>query len=193
MSPDLRATRGRARRRPPVVRGPSRSSLEDTLAACLDQDRTVPVFERESHLYPLEVVTCAKCGGAGRVDGARPLSRKCQACAGAGHKDRRERDWRFDFAWPGHRLLVEVDGGTYGKGVECHRCGSAVMRRLKDGRWMPVSEATGHGSHGGSKRDREKDRHATVLGYRVLRFTRDEINDDTAREWIKRALKISPG
>ena len=62
------------------------------------------------------------------------------------HRFHPERMWRFDLAWPEHRLAVEYDGGTYSK---------------KPG---------GHSSIAGMARDREKDAHAMILGWSVIRL-----------------------
>jgi very-short-patch-repair endonuclease len=72
------------------------------------------------------------------------------------------RRWRFDFAWLDQRLAVEVDGGTYSAG-----------------RHVRAS-----GFHG----DAEKLNAATELGWRILRFDRDMVIDDTAVATIARVL-----
>jgi len=53
------------------------------------------------------------------------------------------RKWRFDFAWPEHRLYLEVQGGTWRKGGGAHTGAGAI-------------------------RDMEKFSAATVLGWRPL-------------------------
>jgi hypothetical protein len=70
------------------------------------------------------------------------------------------RRWRADFRWTG--LLVEVDGGTY---------------------------APGGGRHAGDK-DKEKTNMAAVLGYRLLRFSPQQIAADPAGcvDLIRRCL-----
>ena len=60
------------------------------------------------------------------------------------------RPWRFDLAWPGAMLAVEVDGG----------------------RWLP-----GGGRHA-SPGDYRKLRQAVLQGWRVLRFTKSEVEND---------------
>jgi very-short-patch-repair endonuclease len=55
------------------------------------------------------------------------------------------RRWRFDFAWPRHKIAVEVDGGIYNRGR--HVRGS------------------------GFERDAEKRNAAVMAGWRVLHFT----------------------
>ena len=72
-----------------------------------------------------------------------------------------ERQYRFDFAWPGQRVAIEVDGGQ----------------------WSP------HGGRHGTDRDREKLNLAAALGWRVLRFSGAMLDcpDDCAKI-IKRSL-----
>ncbi len=57
------------------------------------------------------------------------------------------RKWRFDFAWPAYRVAVEIDGGTWMESGGCHQ--------------HPIRFAG----------DCEKFNAATLLGWRVLRFT----------------------
>jgi len=58
--------------------------------------------------------------------------------------------FRIDLAWPSALLAVEVDGGQW---------------------------KAGGGKHG-SKRDYQKTRRITTAGWRLLRFTAGEVNDD---------------
>jgi very-short-patch-repair endonuclease len=62
----------------------------------------------------------------------------------------RQRRWRFDFAWPDAQVAVEIDGG----------------------RWAP-----GGGRHA-SDSDREKLSAAAALGWRVLRFSTQQVEQD---------------
>lgn len=62
------------------------------------------------------------------------------------------RRWRCDFLIG--NLIVEVDGGEW--------------------------SGKGHFGSRGRKHDNERDRAATLLGYRVLRFTGSEVKDGTA-------------
>jgi len=73
------------------------------------------------------------------------------------------RKWRSDFAYPEQRLLIEAEGGMWTKSR--HRTGE------------------------GYTKDCEKYNAASILCYRVLRFTRSMIEDGTAIETIKEALK----
>lgn len=72
------------------------------------------------------------------------------------------RRFRFDFAWPRFRLLVEVQGGTWGKGA--------------------------HSSGLGIARDCEKGNLATLAGWRCLTVTTDQIRAGKAIEWIEQAM-----
>lgn len=62
------------------------------------------------------------------------------------HRFHESRRWRFDLAWPEHRLAVEYDGGTYS------------------------AAPGGHSSKAGMARDREKDAHAMIAGWSVIRL-----------------------
>lgn len=70
--------------------------------------------------------------------------------------------WRFDFAYPGQMLAIEVDGGTWVNG--------------------------GHSRGSGIEKDCEKLAAAVILGWRVMRATTNQVKDGTAAFWIERAL-----
>jgi len=72
------------------------------------------------------------------------------------------RRWRFDFAWPEHKLAVEVEGATWTAGRHTRGAGFA--------------------------KDAEKLNEAALRGWLVLRVTPEQIDDGRAVEWIKRAL-----
>ncbi|AZF88244.1 very-short-patch-repair endonuclease [Meiothermus phage MMP17] len=74
-----------------------------------------------------------------------------------------ERRWRFDFAWPGHRLAVEVDGVLWGH---------------QGGHQRPDDYAD----------DCEKLNEAVLLGWRVLRFTPAQVRSGDAVLVVQRAL-----
>ena len=89
------------------------------------------------------------------------------------------RRWRADFAWPGLRLAVEVEGGLYGKGgrgsnAPCPVCGQVP--------------AGAHRSVAGVRRDIEKGNAAALLGWRVLRVTPQMVDNGEALALIERAL-----
>lgn len=66
--------------------------------------------------------------------------------------DARLRDWRADFAWPDHKLLVELEGGTFTNGR--------------------------HVRPKGFRADCEKYNAAQKLGFIVLRYTSDMVYHD---------------
>jgi very-short-patch-repair endonuclease len=73
------------------------------------------------------------------------------------------RRWRADFAWCDRMLLAEADGGTLTRGR--------------------------HTRPMGYEGDCEKLNAATLLGYRVLRFTAAMIHDGRALDALEEALK----
>lgn len=77
------------------------------------------------------------------------------------------RKFRWDFAWPGKRVAVEVEGGT----------------------WMGKHGA--HSSGRGIKRDCDKGNLATLAGWRFFRLTADMINRPCL-ERIKEFIMTSP-
>jgi len=64
------------------------------------------------------------------------------------------RRYKADFAWPEHMLLVEVEGGVYTNGR--------------------------HVRPAGYRKDCEKYNRAQMLGYKVLRYTADMLDDPDA-------------
>ena len=85
--------------------------------------------------------------------GEETFALQCQECAQFYTIDKPEREfkfcscrrWRFDFAWPCSKLAVEIEGGTWSGGR--------------------------HTTGAGYAKDLEKYNCATLLGWRVLRFT----------------------
>lgn len=75
----------------------------------------------------------------------------------------RERDWRIDFAWPDRRLAVELQGGVWSGGR--HTRGAGYIA------------------------DDEKSNRLTEDGWRVLRFTREEVDSNQAVDQVKRILE----
>ena len=73
-----------------------------------------------------------------------------------------ERKWRFDFAYPDKMIAIEVEGGTWASGR--------------------------HSRGAGFQGDCEKYNEATILGWRILRFTSGMINSTNAVDTIKRLL-----
>ena len=107
--------------------------------------------------------------GQHMADAGLAFERQYHYAAGQG------RDHRADFAFPDARLLVEVEGGLYGRGAPCRLCG-----RRPGG---------AHGSVTGVLADLERSKLAAVAGFRVLRVTPAEVNDGTALRWILAALR----
>lgn len=73
------------------------------------------------------------------------------------------RRYRYDFCWRANRLLVEVQGGVWGKGA--------------------------HSSGSGINRDTEKLNTAVLQGWRVLQLTTNQIRDGLALAWTQEALR----
>ena len=78
------------------------------------------------------------------------------------YKAMADRRFRWDFAWPDHRLLVEVQGGI----------------------WLK----SGHSSGGGITRDCTKLNLATLAGWHTFQVTKDHIESGEALLWIKTYL-----
>jgi very-short-patch-repair endonuclease len=76
------------------------------------------------------------------------------------------RRWLFDFAWPAHRLLLEVDGGQ----------------------WVQGRHNRGLGIEG----DAEKQSRAAAEGWRTMRVTRKMIETGRAVMLVEVALGIRP-
>lgn len=100
----------------------------------------------------------------------------------------RRRQWRFDLAWPLRKLAVEIEGGTFGRSVECHRCGVKVVRRLKSGKLMQVREGGAHNTGKGMREDMEKYNAAAHAGWAVLRYTPEMVRSGEALSGIERQL-----
>jgi very-short-patch-repair endonuclease len=73
------------------------------------------------------------------------------------------RRWRFDFAWPEIRLALEIEGGTWVRGR--------------------------HNRPGGFAKDLEKYNTATLMGWRLLRFTPAQVTDGTALALVQLVVK----
>lgn len=73
------------------------------------------------------------------------------------------RRWRFDFCYPGRMLAIEVEGGTWIGGR--------------------------HGRGTGYANDLEKYNQAVVMGWRVLRYTTDQVVSGAAVAQIAEVLE----
>ena len=86
------------------------------------------------------------------------------------------RRWEFDRAWPEYRVAAELEGGSFGKRIVCHNCGSVVRTMTNRGTvGREVRSAGWHGHYGRFLSDREKYNSATVQGWMVLRFVNDDV------------------
>jgi len=74
-----------------------------------------------------------------------------------------KRQWRLDFAWPGCKIAVEVEGGA----------------------WTGGRHLRGYGFQA----DCEKYAMALIAGWRVLRVTGQMVKDGTALDYIEQILK----
>lgn len=77
------------------------------------------------------------------------------------------RKWRLDFAWPEHKLAVEIEGGIWDTG--------------------------GHNRAIGFLQDIEKYNALTEAGWRLLRFAQPHVEDQPFEmiEQIKRCLNVA--
>jgi very-short-patch-repair endonuclease len=76
-----------------------------------------------------------------------------------------ERRWKFDFAAPDIMLAIEVEGGIYTGGR--HTRGTGFVK------------------------DMEKYNTATAMGWKVLRFTPDQLLTDYALKMIEKVKKFA--
>lgn len=75
------------------------------------------------------------------------------------------RQFRWDFAWPDDKLLIEVQGGTFARGK------------------------MGHSTGMGQNRDFEKQNLATLAGYRVLKVDDKHIRSGQALRWVQQFFR----
>lgn len=61
------------------------------------------------------------------------------------------REWRWDFAWPGLRLAVEIQGGIWKRGGGAHSHPLDILRNM------------------------EKQNDGALLGWRLLQFSTDQV------------------
>ena len=74
------------------------------------------------------------------------------------------RKWAADFAWPDLKLIVEIEGGIHQRGGGAHSRPMGILR------------------------DMEKSNHAVLLGWRVLRFSTDEVKSGHALRFVERVM-----
>ncbi|GIW81475.1 MAG: hypothetical protein KatS3mg105_3282 [Gemmatales bacterium] len=73
------------------------------------------------------------------------------------------RRWRFDYAWPDHKVALEVEGGAWVRGR--HVRGKGFVK------------------------DIEKYNEAAILGWRVVRCTPVQLKDGSIFDLLRRILK----
>lgn len=77
-------------------------------------------------------------------------------------KTNKRKTWVFDFAFPGHALLVEVDGGVWVRGAHGHPLD--ILRNM------------------------QKQNDAVALGWAVLRFTPQQVQSGEAVQFTRSVL-----
>lgn len=88
------------------------------------------------------------------------------------------RRWEFDFAWPEHRVALEIDGG-------------AVLHRRVGGRVVMVPGR--HHSEAGRRNDMVRDAYAALHGWLVLRADKALLDGGQAVAWVAHALALRSG
>lgn len=84
------------------------------------------------------------------------------------------RKWQADYVFGG-LVVVEKDGGLYGRGPKCPTCG-----RRGPGAHSSITQMLA---------DRERDRETQIAGYIVLRFPPEDFETGACIPTIKRALE----
>ena len=92
----------------------------------------------------------------------------------AEYKFCKDRKFRFDFAWPLHRVALEIEVGVFGKGEMCPTC-----------KRKPVGA---HSSVTGLIRDIEKYNLAITMGWAVVRCIPSERTSPATYETIRRMI-----
>lgn len=103
-----------------------------------------------------------------------------------------DRQWRFDFACEREKVAVEIQGGTFGNPVKCHKCKSTVMRQAKNGGWFMVREGGRHQNAARLTGEYEKLNEAQRLGWRVFLFDEKMVRNKTAIDLISRIILPGP-
>lgn len=102
-----------------------------------------------------------------------------------------DRMWRSDLAYPEKKILIEIDGGSFGRVVVCHQCKSNVLRKLADGRFVPIREGGRHSGGVATEKDNEKRNAALALGFRPFGFAPKHIKDGYAAQLIAQIFRAS--
>lgn len=80
------------------------------------------------------------------------------------HQFNPDRKWRFDYAWPGQMVALEIEGGVWMKGKGAHSRPQGIVR------------------------DIEKYNSATVLGWRIIRVQPADLIKTKTLDLIKTIL-----
>lgn len=106
-----------------------------------------------------------------------------------------ERKWRIDRAWPGHKLAVEIEGGTKPRSIRCHNCGQVVRATKGDGSPGRALRIPGYHQTDRFGTDIEKYNALSALGWTLFRFGHDNIHNDPTSmiEQIRTALDKRAG
>ena len=79
------------------------------------------------------------------------------------------RKWRSDYAWPSHKLAVEIDGGVFARGGGRHNRGA------------------------GYRADAEKQNAYAMTGYRVMRFLPEDARSGKAAQLVRHWFAVWTG
>lgn len=82
------------------------------------------------------------------------------------HKFHPKRKWKIDFSYPDKKLAIEIEGGVWSRGR--HTRGSGFIK------------------------DMEKYNALTEYGWRLLRFTPDDLKKQSTLDLIKKCYHSSP-
>lgn len=107
------------------------------------------------------------------------------------------RRWRFDRAWRERLLAVEIEGGLQKR--PCAPCKSTGVRRWVNGVPQPCRSCDGQGRSvgrhtrgDGYEADLEKYNSATLLGWRVLRFSTRQVHQGHAIDVLRGVFDAQP-
>lgn len=89
------------------------------------------------------------------------------------------RMWRVDFAHPDLGIMIEIEGGLFGRPIICHNCKKPVINITKNGKRIPVRETGRHNSGAGFIADAEKYGAAALAGWMLIRIPGAWIRDGT--------------
>jgi len=119
-------------------------------------------------MLPLREVKVASktCRKAPKLDYTAIFAGCCSTPPFAEFRFHPVRKWRFDLAWPHVMLAVEIDGGLFING--------------------------GHSRGAQREKDYEKDAHALIAGWRVLRVSTGQMRSGQAVEWVKAIIAPKP-